>query len=720
MSEYDNNDLQDLEEVEGGLQQEASTVGSGLKDTLNSHRESLRNHFRKEDNNKNTENNSANKNDAENKNDSKQSQDVRDSDDSLMRKNNQSPEINSNQNSKKKNSNNDLKNKKKSANSSKANKGSKASKSGAKSSKKAKKKSNKSEDSAKALKKLYSYVSGLIGASATAALCIILICIMLIVIIMCVVGAAADSGSGSGSSGFGKATNNDYVAMCQKEIGNGGSKYWTACGSVPSDWCGWFVYWSLKEYGVEPSDYGASGVVGDWVSFAEKTNNHTKYHKRGDGYDPKAGDFFIQHNASPSSHIGVVESCDSSNKTFTSVEGNHNGSYYGNSSVCSATRSYADDSNYVQGFIETDLSTGTSSGKTSSGGSSKSGGSSGNYSPRLEAPSTSNKCYYSDNVFYQSGYGLPNCTAYAWGRAYELLGKKPNLCTGNAGNWYEWNKSNNAYSYGRTPKLGAILCLGKVGGAGHVAVVEQISSDGTIVTSESAYGGVIFQKLTRSKGNYELYYPYYFQGFIYILENGASVSSESALASSSSSTSSGEGIKSDNGTLFFDFTFSKYNGGSVGDSGLGGSGICKDSYTPDTNYTGQKYSLTKEERAFLECVVTGEFGSDEVGTVLIAQCLRDALVNGELNDPMKAMHTSSNGGMGYTGYYSPASEAAKNAIKYVFDEGKYGAQHRLYYMCTEDFYNTGYSAWHYSASHGSSPTIKFVLQHENVLFFDKL
>ena len=44
------------------------------------------------------------------------------------------------------------------------------------------------------------------------------------------------------------------------------------------------------------------------------------------------------------------------------------------------------------------------------------------FSPRLSAPSSSNKYYYSNlNVFYKYDYGMPNCTAYAYGRAYEIL-----------------------------------------------------------------------------------------------------------------------------------------------------------------------------------------------------------------------------------------------------------------------------------------------------------
>lgn len=137
------------------------------------------------------------------------------------------------------------------------------------------------------------------------------------------------------------------------------------------------------------------------------------------------------------------------------------------------------------------------------------------FSPRFTPPLYQNKCYYSDNIFYNCGYGIPNCTAYAWGRAYELLGEKPNLCTGNAGRWFEYNKSNKIYKYGNEPRLGAIACFDNVYG-GHVAVVEQITQD-TVTFSNSAYEGKSFYL---SYANVNDSNPgqdgWIFQGYIYI------------------------------------------------------------------------------------------------------------------------------------------------------------------------------------------------------------
>ena len=98
------------------------------------------------------------------------------------------------------------------------------------------------------------------------------------------------------------------------------------------------------------------------------------------------------------------------------------------------------------------------------------------FTMRTTMPSTDNEYYYSDkNPFYPAGYGLPNCTAYAYGRVYEITSKKPNLATSNAEDWYGYNMRNGYYSYGQTPRLGAVACWSYNGGGGHVAVVEYIT-----------------------------------------------------------------------------------------------------------------------------------------------------------------------------------------------------------------------------------------------------
>jgi surface antigen len=151
----------------------------------------------------------------------------------------------------------------------------------------------------------------------------------------------------------------------------------------------------------------------------------------------------------------------------------------------------------------------------------------GEFIPRLEAPSDDdlnwiktthggyNKCIVIDEV---TGSVLPNCTGYAWGRFLEENNITDcNLSRGNGGVWYSHN---DGYQRGITPRLGAVICWDKVGGDGHVAVVEEIKPNGDITTSNSAYNGSRFfiEHLTRAS-NYSRGSLYSFQGFIYPIED---------------------------------------------------------------------------------------------------------------------------------------------------------------------------------------------------------
>ena len=138
------------------------------------------------------------------------------------------------------------------------------------------------------------------------------------------------------------------------------------------------------------------------------------------------------------------------------------------------------------------------------------------FTPRTSAPAYSNSYYYSGNPFYQAGYGMPNCTCYAFGRFWEICGKYPSLSTSNARDWY--GKTSDGYSRGKTPKLGAVICWhdNYRGAGGHVAIVEKIYSDGSIETSNSAWSGTNFYMQTLSPPDYTWNsYYYQFQGFIY-------------------------------------------------------------------------------------------------------------------------------------------------------------------------------------------------------------
>lgn len=121
-----------------------------------------------------------------------------------------------------------------------------------------------------------------------------------------------------------------------------------------------------------------------------------------------------------------------------------------------------------------------------------------------------NRCIIRDET---NGFVLPNCVGYAYGRFMECAGLTScSLPATNASTWI----SNPGYPTGSVPKLGAVACYGggSYGGAGHVCIVEQINADGTVLCSESNYGGSVFQMRTIPQ-NYEIGYGLYFQGFIY-------------------------------------------------------------------------------------------------------------------------------------------------------------------------------------------------------------
>lgn len=141
------------------------------------------------------------------------------------------------------------------------------------------------------------------------------------------------------------------------------------------------------------------------------------------------------------------------------------------------------------------------------------------YIPRVSAPDADDPYYYSnENIYYASNYGMPNCTCYAWGRAYELTGRTPELSPWDACTWFDYNRDNGCYDYGFEPKLGAIACWAYAdGGSGHVAVVEEIGED-TVTYSNSAYAGTAFYTETAPVAD-----PcngrenWIFQGYIYVL-----------------------------------------------------------------------------------------------------------------------------------------------------------------------------------------------------------
>ena len=103
---------------------------------------------------------------------------------------------------------------------------------------------------------------------------------------------------------------------------------------------------------------------------------------------------------------------------------------------------------------------------------------------------------------------LCNCVGYAGSRFNEIIGKEKQVytLTCNAENFIEAAK-NQGLKISSTPVQGGIMVwqkgktLSGSDGAGHVAVVEEVYDDGSILTSESGYNAWAFKTVKRNNSN---------------------------------------------------------------------------------------------------------------------------------------------------------------------------------------------------------------------------
>ena len=125
---------------------------------------------------------------------------------------------------------------------------------------------------------------------------------------------------------------------------------------------------------------------------------------------------------------------------------------------------------------------------------------------------------------------LANCVGYASGRFNEIINEARGTtgCTYKGLNcnaeWFVERAREAGLKMGSTPKVGSIICWqkgtvdGGGDGAGHVAIVERVNSDGSIYTSESGYGSTAFWNQTRnnSNGRWGCGSGYSLRAFIYL------------------------------------------------------------------------------------------------------------------------------------------------------------------------------------------------------------
>ena len=152
------------------------------------------------------------------------------------------------------------------------------------------------------------------------------------------------------------------------------------------------------------------------------------------------------------------------------------------------------------------------------------------YRPRTTPPDPSDLRWISDDAQYggfnrcmvindATGLTIPNCTGYVHGRWMEISSSREcPLSTSNAANYYGYTAD--GMQRGSEPQLGAVICFstGQGGQPGHVAIVEEIVDDDTIITSDSNFGHEYFVMRTRHRSmgwNWIAGSDLVFQGFIY-------------------------------------------------------------------------------------------------------------------------------------------------------------------------------------------------------------
>jgi spore germination cell wall hydrolase CwlJ-like protein len=127
--------------------------------------------------------------------------------------------------------------------------------------------------------------------------------------------------------------------------------------------------------------------------------------------------------------------------------------------------------------------------------------------------------------------------------------------------------------------------------------------------------------------------------------------------------------------------------------------------SPDSSYGNAVVSITGNDRSILEHLVMGEAGGQGfIGAALVAQCIKDMYIYGGYTSIDSLRRNC-----GYTGSLNNTpNQDVIDAVAYVFDQGGYAVQHRIFYfyapaLCT--------SKWHESQN--------FIIQYGGHRFFDR-
>ena len=125
---------------------------------------------------------------------------------------------------------------------------------------------------------------------------------------------------------------------------------------------------------------------------------------------------------------------------------------------------------------------------------------------------------------------------------------------------------------------------------------------------------------------------------------------------------------------------------------------------PDKNYCGVKVDVG-DDRELLERIVMGEAGGEGfLGQALVAQCIRDAIVYKGIDSVQDVIIE-----LKYSGSLNKKpTEEVKQAVSYIFDEGKNAVQHRILYFYAPKIVK---SKFHESQN--------YIYSHKGHKFFDE-
>lgn len=154
---------------------------------------------------------------------------------------------------------------------------------------------------------------------------------------------------------------NKIVSVASNEVGYTGTSSYSKYGEwygYQGGWCTTFVLWCYNQAG-KSLNLNLYGYVtpsgGNCNSMISWYQNKSRYHKRGDGYSPKAGDlvFFDWSGNGSSQHVGIVDYV--SGSTVHTIEGNCSGAVKAREYTTSGSKPYNNVSS-IMGYASPDFS----------------------------------------------------------------------------------------------------------------------------------------------------------------------------------------------------------------------------------------------------------------------------------------------------------------------------------------------------------------------------